>query len=163
MVALAVGAERVNSRGYGEMGQPMRSGFLTEGPIECVRRAIDILESSDYPIPQEKLARKSGYTNLASIQAWLMCLTFYDFRIYEEDDARIGLVGVHRGSNDEVLYDDTWAWLDDNHWSIGKDTLMDIAEQILDGKMCTVISHEMGEHKHVVERVKKRMKKEGMV
>lgn len=160
-----VTATRSNSRWYSLNGKCAHWGYHDTGPVEYARRSIAILEASPTPMTQAILARKSGYQalNLGGIQTWLMCLTFLDDRVYEEDDARLGLIGVHRTPEDIQLFDDSMTWAYSPSWSLPVDTILFIASEISGGKTCRWIAEEYGINRNVVDRVRRRMKKEGVL
>ena len=162
---MATLAERVNSRGFDLHGKRTHWGYQDDGPVEYARKAVAILEASPTPLQQADLARKSGYKfeSINAIQTWLMCLTFFDERIYEEDDARLGLVGVHRDAENAQLFDDSMTWAYSQYWSLPHETILFIASQIMLGKSCRVISEDNGINRNVVNGVRKRMRKEGLL
>ena len=161
----AVTAIQANSRGYCLHGKRTRWGYHEEGPVEYARKAVEILESSATPMQQAILARESGYQSVNSdaIQTWLMCLTFLDERVYEEDDARLGLVGVHRDRDDTQLFDDSMTWAYSPSWSVPTDTILFVASEIKAGKTCRSVAEENGINRNVVDGVRKRMRKEGLL
>ena len=98
---MATLAERVNSRGYTYMQdlveQPKKHHY--DGPICYMPKAIEILEQSPLLVGPQMLVQLASYANpsskYVSISSFIVCLTYYDNRVFESDSGKIGLLGVH--------------------------------------------------------------------
>ena len=61
---------------------------------DCQRRCqmmYDYLKDSPEPVGQYVLCRMGGYNSVSILES----MTYYHTDIYEEDDGKIGIVGVH--------------------------------------------------------------------
>ena len=162
----SLGARRASSVGHRTARQyPDKKGYYETGPIDHVKRAIAILEQSRYPMEQVALARRSGYnaTNSDAIQSWLMCLTFFDERVYEEDDSRLGLVGVHRMEDNTTTYNPNLSWVYSDRGSVDYETTEDIVNYILSGLSCRKAAVKAGVSVPIVAHIRRRMRKEGVL
>lgn len=85
-------AWRVSSRGH-RINVHARNYHFSYACEEPYKKMIRYLEESPCEVTQGDLVRAGGFDKKSRVA--ICTLTMYDCRVYQSDDGKIGLAGVH--------------------------------------------------------------------